>query len=223
MCGRYNEHLPKMHGWSDVLTDWPEELEWRFNAYPTATVTAFTGSIDAGLTGIAMRWQLVPTWAPEFNVKYPSHNARLETVMERPTFKGAWHNAQRCLIPMAGFYEREQTGAKQWHYVSDPQTGCLVAAGLYERWGTENNYSCTMITKAATSAIADLHHRSPVLLTKQTAQDWLSPRLNEPREFLNALDDVSVSAYPVSHRVGNAKNNDAKLLQAEPRIRTLFD
>ncbi|WP_353414379.1 SOS response-associated peptidase [Arenicella sp. 4NH20-0111] len=225
MCGRYNEHLPKMHGWSNVLTDWPEEVEGRFNAYPTSTVTAFAGENFNTLRGHAMRWQLVPSWAPEFSVKFPTHNARLETVEERPTFKNAWVRAQRCLIPMAGFYERQQSGAKQWHYIHDAHTGCLVVAGLYERWHGQNEvrHSCTMITKPSTSVIAQLHHRSPVLLTKKAAQSWLNSDLNDPIGFLSSVDDVPVTAYPISSRVGNAKNNDAKLIHEEPKIKTLFD
>lgn len=216
MCGRYNEHLQKMHGWGELLQQWPEKDEWRFNVYPTATVAAFYDGI-----GKPMRWQMVPPWAKEFSVKYPTHNARVETVDEKPTFRNAWSKGQRCLIPMAGFYERQRSGSKQWYYITDDAVGGLVAAGLYEQWGDQ--YSCTMITKESEGDFADIHHRTPILLDPDAGAEWLSSSLMNPFQMLNESYITSLDIYPISDGVGKAENNDASIIEPQAKVPSLFD
>jgi len=116
-----------MQGWADSLEKWPD-IEPNYNVAPTSNVAAFRTS-----TGESMRWGLIPEWAESFDSKYSTFNARLETVNERPTFKSAWKKAQRCLIPMAGYYEwKGEKGNKRPYYVTDRFAGGLVAAGIYD-------------------------------------------------------------------------------------------
>jgi len=78
-----------------------------------------------------MRWGMIPSWSKSFDSKYATFNARIETVDEKPTFRNALKNAQRCLIPMAGYYEWSGAkGSKQPFYITDRETGGMVVAGL---------------------------------------------------------------------------------------------
>jgi len=98
MCGRYNNHLTKMIGWAERLKEWPT-VKHSYNVTPTTQVAAFRST-----AGESMRWGMIPSWSKSFDSKYATFNARVETVAEKPTFRNAWNNSQRCLIPMAGYY-----------------------------------------------------------------------------------------------------------------------
>jgi len=106
---------------------------------------------------------------------------------------------------MSGFYERPPSGNRQYHCVTDRDVGGLVVAGLYEPWG-ENNLSCTMITKPSSAPLSGVHGRTPVLLTPESAKQWLSVEPSVSKEFLMDCDIDSLIMWPIDNRVGKARN-----------------
>ncbi len=206
-----------MHGWVDMLGEWPD-IPGNYNVAPTAQIAGFTPNPDGELIGDAMRWGLVPAWAKSFDSKYATFNARVESVSEKPSFRSAWKHKRRCLIPMGGYYEwqvQAEGGPKQPFYITDKNVGCLMAAGLYERWGVDDELqlSCTMMTRPADAAIASLHPRMPVLLTHETAFHWLDAELDQATELLSSVESPDLVYWPVSRAVGNTRNNDARLIE----------
>lgn len=192
-----------MIGWADLLSQWPE-VPLSYNVAPSAQIAAFSTA-----AGQAMRWGLVPFWANEFNSKYATFNARVETVADKPTYRNAWRRQQRCLIPMRGYYEWQAAQAgKQPFFITDRNVGGLVAAGLFEPWG-KDQFSCTMITRPADAGLDRIHGRMPVLLTPETAVDWLQSDGDE--SFLMDVATPDVVYWPVSKAVGNVRNNDENL------------
>jgi putative SOS response-associated peptidase YedK len=189
MCGAYHTHLSSMHGWAERLEEWPEMTYGR-DAFPASEVCTFRGN-----TGEVMRWGMIPKWSKEFDSKYPTHNARIETVTERPTFRDAWSKKQRCLIPMAGYYEWTGTkGSKTKWYITDKDTDGLVVAGLWSEWGAESKLSCTMITRDADDYMSNVHHRMLGYLTPETAQAWMSGEMEI--NDLHNLEVPNVIYYP---------------------------
>ena len=216
MCGRFNNHLPKMLGWTELLQHWPE-LHASFNIAPTAQIAVFGADPSVLATGQAMRWGMVPSWSNEFNSRYATFNARLETVAEKPTFRSAWRKQQRCLIPMAGYYEWQTSAdGKQPFYISDKNVGGIVAAGLYEQWGDleQPHLSCTIITRPADLNLSAIHARMPVMLTPQTANEWLSTPVSHSKALLEELDSPDIVYWPVTKAVGNTRNDGPDLCQA---------
>lgn len=245
MCGRFNNHLPRMLGWAEMLSEWPENyvsgvnqsevaqsstIFESFNVAPTSTIAAFAdidksfaSTPQAGqalqsikLFGKPMRWGMIPGWSNSFDSKYATFNARIETIAEKPTFRSAWKRQQRCLIPMAGYYEwqaTKQAGTKQPFYITDKNVGGLVAAGLYEVWGPANDVklSCTMITRPADPGLDSIHHRMPVLLDPQSAGQWLECAAPHAEQLLNELVSPDVIYWPVGTAVGNVRNDNEKL------------
>lgn len=51
-----------------------------------------------------MRYSLVPNWSKEAKVKFATHNARLESIDEKPTWKTVF-SEQHCLVPLTDFIE----------------------------------------------------------------------------------------------------------------------
>ncbi len=190
MCGAFHQHLPKMHGWVETLKDWPSDVKVG-DTFPRDTIAAMRGEHCE-----AMRWGMIAPWSKEFDSNYPTHNARIETVESKPTFRNAWKNNQRCLIPMTGYYEwTGPKGAKKKWYITDKDTDGLVVAGLWEHWG-ESNLSTTMITREADVYMAKVHHRMLVYLTPNSAQAWMSGEMTKD-EALN-LEKPNVIYFPAS-------------------------
>lgn len=248
MCGRFNNHLPRMVGWAEMLDEWPvmyhsntdraevannSGIVESFNVTPTSNIAAFAKAdihLDSGsrtlgaihfprLVGKPMRWGMIPQWSKTFDSKYATFNARIETIAEKPTFRSAWKRQQRCLIPMAGYYEwqvAKKTGLKQPFYITDKNIGGLVAAGLYEVWGSQDKpkLSCTMITRAADPGLDSIHHRMPVLLDPESAKQWLESDTNHAEQLLKELVSPDVVYWPVSTAVGNVRNDDDNLCAA---------
>ena len=98
-------------------------------------------------------------------------NARAETVETKPFFRDAFKRT-RCLIPMSGYYEWQNTpGGKQpWYFTARDGSPLLTAAGLWDEWKDrqtgERLKSCTMIVTEPNEFAAEIHDRMPVFLTR---------------------------------------------------------
>lgn len=193
MCGAYHKHLSAMHGWADVLKDWPAELLSNTNVFPSMTVPAMRGN---GCE--AMRWGLINRNSTEFSTKASTHNARIETVEKLWTFKDAWRDKNRCIMPLAGYFEWPVIeGKKTKFYITDKDVDGVVVAGLWEEWQGDN-LSCTMITRDADDYMSTIHHRMLCYLTPETAEPWLSGEMT--KEELLGLPLPNLIYFPDSQR-----------------------
>ena len=213
MCGRFANQIQTIQEFNELLKIWPD-VEPGYNIAPGSTIAAFRAP-----AGKAMRWGLVPHWSKQFDSEFSTFNARLETAAEKPAFRDAWHQSQRCLIPMLGYYEWQgPKGSKQPYFIraADHSTASdatgLVAAGLYDVWGGERHYSCTILTRPACSELETIHPRMPVLLDPAAAKEWLQMDARQACEYLMQLPTPAVEFYPVAKTVGNARAQGRKLI-----------
>lgn len=110
-----------------------------------------------------LRFGLVVPWD-----KAPLINARIETLMEKPTFRPILKN--RCLIPATAWFEWRKDGKaslKNRIFRADKQL--LTFAALFDG----NRF--VVLTCPSSPAVSHIHHRMPVLLDKQNHGDWLNP------------------------------------------------
>lgn len=145
-------------------------------------------------------WSLVPPWIKEIkDLRYPTFNARAETLREKPTYRAAWKNAQRCLIIATQFYEWKKEKAGKKVIKRDPYTikvkdGVAFAmAGLYSVWN--NVETTTIITTAANYEMSAIHERMPVILAPVDEANWLDKDtgLDEAYELLQPYPDGELS------------------------------
>ena len=173
MCGAFHQHLPKMQGWAESVTQWPTNVN-KGDTFPRATIAAMRQDQCE-----AMRWGMIAPWANEFDSKYPTHNARIETVESKPTFRNAWQKQQRCLIPITGYYEwTGKKGSKTKWYITDKDTDGLVVAGLWESWRYDE-LSTTMITREANDLMSKVHHRMLVYFTPEQGRSWMAGEMTK--------------------------------------------
>ena len=217
MCGRF------------TLTASPEEIKKHFNysqtpnfparyniapTQPVAVICDGQGKVDFQL----MRWGFLPSW-----VKDPSDfplliNARSETILEKPSFKGAI-KYRRCLVPANGFYEWLRDDKHKYPYYAQSTSGILSFAAIWEHWmdseGSEID-SLALITTDANATLSAIHHRMPVVIQPQDYATWLNhdhTNLNNALALLKTPADEQFDVFPVSQKVNNARNDEAGLME----------
>ncbi|MCV2885727.1 SOS response-associated peptidase [Aestuariibacter sp. AA17] len=209
MCGRYANHVGAMHGWSDILDSWPQQLELGFNVSPSMMIPVFTPS-----GGQAMRWGVIPPWLDRPSSQYATFNARLSSVAEKPTFRRAWRQGQRCLIPAIGYFEWKPVGnVKQPYFVRPKDNAPLVFGGIFETGSTGKYASCAILTRPAQGGLATLHHAMPVFINRASAESWLEADVTQAESIAWQDYDESCYFYPVSQRVNRASERGAELIE----------
>jgi len=161
-----------------------------------------------------LRWGLVPSWAKDPAIGNGMINARAETVAEKPSYRAAF-SQRRCLVLADGFYE--------WHRDGDVKTPTFISlqsgepfafAALWENWqdkgSGESLQTTTLITIAANDFMQPLHHRMPVILQSDTANEWLAGSSDYLQDAGKRAPPLR--AWPVNRRVNNARNQGAELI-----------
>ena len=190
----------------------------RYNVCPTTTIDTITES-EGKRTLVPMRWGLVPSWwsKPLKELKLATFNARAETVAEKPFFRSAFKR-NRCLIPVSGYYEWQDTptGKQPWYFTAANGSPALTIAGLWDEWhdkaSGEALKSCTMVITEPNRLVAEVHDRMPVLLAEKDFEPWLSGKAGI--ELLKAAADDVLQRWPVSKRVNSSRapDEDATLI-----------
>ena len=145
----------------------------RYNIAPTQQV-GFLCEKDSEVELRDGRWWLVPFWAKEVP-KYPLFNARSETAHEKASFRESF-KSKKCLIPASGYYEwtKSDDVGKDPHLIHLPEKEPFLFAGLWAHNSNLDITSCTILTAAAHPTIEHLHHRMPIVLSKNCWAPWLS-------------------------------------------------
>ena len=145
-------------------------------------------------------------------------NARAETVKTKPFFRDAFKRS-RCLIPVSGYYEWQNTqdGKQPWYFTARDGSPALTVAGLWDEWKNRETgeplTSCTMIITEPNDFVAAVHDRMPVLLTEQQFEPWLTGEAG--LEYLKPAPNDLLQKWPVSKRVNSswADSDDAALIE----------
>jgi putative SOS response-associated peptidase YedK len=222
MCGRSTYKLT----WEEIVALYRLTLDQpavntraRFNVCPTTIIDTIVGQ-NGQRRLVPMRWGLVPSWWSKSlkELKLATFNARAETVAEKPFFRGAF-NRNRCLIPVSGYYEWQDTpGGKQpWYFTARDGSPALTVAGLWDEWhdkaSGETHKSCTMIITEPNGFVSEVHDRMPVLLTQNQFEPWLTGQAG--LEMLTPAPDDLLQRWPVSKRVNSSRatDDDATLIE----------
>lgn len=161
------------------------------------------------------RWGLVPFFQKDYDKAMKDRlntlNCIHEEMWEKPSFRDAIKNGQRCLIPVKGFFEwrwlDEKGTIKVPYYVTFRDQKIRSMAGLYTRWKNpatgEYYYSYTILTCPANSIMEYVHNnkkRMPVFIEKENEKDWLNRDLkkDEIMDLCKPYQDPMMRAYTIS-------------------------
>ncbi len=211
MCGRFTLTRPARDVAEHFHLDQIPTAEPRWNIAPTQSVLAVRRREPSATEAVLLRWGLVPSWATDLSIGVRLLNARAETVLEKPSFRTAFHR-RRCLLPADGFYEWQSVaGKKQPIHFRFRDARLFAFAGLWEHWhGPDGGVeSCTVLTTQANDLVRPVHERMPVILDPDHYDAWLDPRTSDPallRSWLVPCEPAEMMAVPASMHVNNARN-----------------
>jgi putative SOS response-associated peptidase YedK len=212
MCGRFTVKAT----WAEIVALYkltldrpPHNLQPRYNVCPTDPIDVVT-ELDGKRDLVRMRWGLVPRWwsKPLKELRAATFNARAETVETKPFFRDAFKRT-RCLIPMSGYYEWQNTpgGRQPWYFTAHDGSPILTAAGLWDEWKnretSERLKSCSMIITEPNGFAAQIHDRMPAFLTEEQFEPWLSGEAGAG--ILKPASNDLLQRWPVSKRVNSSK------------------
>ena len=141
-------------------------------------------------------------------------NSRIETINSKLLFKDSFLK-RKCIIPSNGYFEWSQKEGEKKPYLIKLGDGELIYfAGVWrkEKYNDDQLRVFSIITKAANKKINEIHHRMPVVLNANNAQDYLEIKNNNL--IFDNFEDVDLNFLEVSKYVNNPKNNDEKCLTA---------
>jgi putative SOS response-associated peptidase YedK len=112
-------------------------------------------------------------------------------------------------------------------YIRLKDGGIFAFAGLYAEPPPDNPAEETfaIITTEANETMAEIHHRMPVIISREEEQAWLDHRENRTTQVLRLLRQYpaeEMQAFPVSQRVGSPDADDSDLIQPEAEQPSLF-
>lgn len=217
MCGRYALSHPEHIATRFDITSADYEYAPSFNVAP-GTYNPIVTQNSPKIASL-MKWGLIPHWAKDEKIGYKMINARAETIDEKTSFKNAFRS-KRCIVPTSGFYEWKQLeNTKIPYFITLDEEELFGLAGIYEEWTSPTGEllkSYAIITTQPNNLMADIHTRMPVILPKESEDEWLR---SEDQGFLKSLlkpyDDEKMEAYPVSKEVNSPRNNNPQLIEPQ--------
>lgn len=211
MCGRASQ--AEIQAYKDHIYQWlhPKKFVPRRNLRPTESAWIVARHPDNEIAIVDARWWCQWDGSYKFEAKYPTFNARVETMHDKKLWPALLTKGKRCIFPVDSFYEWPVKGKGQ------PPVEIFVAgrrpyalAGLWSTWfeDREPRYSFTVFTCDPNEFMKPIHPKAmPVILGSIEEQKlWLMEgdesllRPYEGEMELDQLPDTLEHLYPEENR-----------------------
>jgi putative SOS response-associated peptidase YedK len=218
MCGRFalsakTSQIEKLLPGLKIDSD----INPRYNIAPSQKVKVILNTKPDQI--LEAHWGLLPSWAKDKTLASKLINARVETLLEKPSFKNSFKN-KRCLILADAFYEwkQDRTTKSKIPYLIKMKSGePFTFAGLWDIWVDKQSQekqeilSTTIITTEPNELMAEIHNRMPVIIPENLRNVWLDPD-SDPVELQKLIsipfDSNEMVAFQVSKIVNNPSFDD---------------
>jgi putative SOS response-associated peptidase YedK len=186
-------------------------LSWspRYNISPTTAMFILRISETGQLEPAVVRFGLLPAWSKDEKMCF--HNARVESLTDKPSFREAFRK-RRCILPLNGFYVWTEKGKVRLpHFVERADRGLLACAGLWERWVSKPDgrivESTTLVTRDSDSRLLTFDDRMPLTLDSKDQKIWLDPNPDPDQltSLMMSRDWPETRIYRVSRKVNSGK------------------
>lgn len=223
MCGRFTSSQRREQIGERFEVAVPETVQPRFNVAPAQRILGVRLDETGERQATWLRWGLLPHWAKDDRVAFKMLNAKAETLIEKPAYRGLLAK-KRVLIPADGFYEWRVSpvdGKKEPIRFTLHDDELFAFAGLWTSRVDETSgeiiESTTVITCSPNELVAPVHNRMPVILDRELEQAWLDPACSreEALTFLRPYPAELMVSSLASRRVNSVRNDDATLLEPD--------
>lgn len=146
--------------------------------------------IDA-LELIVGQWALVPPFAKSPKLAYTTNNARSESVATASSYRDAWKNGQRCVIPASAFWEPcWASGRNEWWRFQRADGQPFALAGIYNGW-TDRSTGEIVESYSMLTQNADAH---PIMRRMHKPDPSLAPDQQDKRSVV-ILEDADIEEW----------------------------
>lgn len=211
MCGRASQ--AEIRTYKEKIYQWlhPESFIPRRNLRPTERAWIVARRDDGAVKTIKARWWCQWDGSYKFEKRYPTFNARVETLDAKKLWPDLLRKGKRCVFPIDSFYEWPVKGRglpPVEIFIKGRHPFAL--AGLWSTWHNEGEtrYSFATFTTEPNEFMKPIHEKAmPVILDSPDEQklwlmegdrDLLVPYAGE-MEFEN-LPDTLEHLYPEENR-----------------------
>lgn len=238
MCGRYNitTNVKALLDAFDIMQLDPtlDNTLPHYNISPShkqlkyQTVSPVVRNISGQPQLDGLFWPFIPQWAKGDAIKvmskYSTINAKFENLRTSNSYRNAWNNQQRCLIPATGFYEWQviETGKpKQPYHITIANQHIFAMAGIWEISNSSDKKnsisSFAIITTEANELMAKIHNtrkRMPVIINPEQYDDWLRGNEEQAMTCLKQYPSKKMLATKIGKMVNIPNNNDERCIVA---------
>lgn len=180
MCNNYNapgerEIVDYWHVGHQAIP-WTDDMKAR-NIFPRSQGPFIRrAKDDTGYSRelVVGQWGLIPWFAKEPRLKYPTNNARSEELAQKASYKHPWARGQRCIIPALTFLEPNwESGKNVWWSFRRADGDPWGLAGLWNVWKDptsgelHESYSMLTINADAHPLMKRMHKPDPRLPPNQ--------------------------------------------------------
>ena len=221
MCGRFSfvvkkekvkKQLPQVNVDNGLLES--------YNIAPTQKAHVLAQPLPTTLQ--MMQWGLIPHWSKDGKGGASLINARVETIVEKPSFRESiqW---RRCVVLADSFYEWRTEGGRKFPYrIQLPNDELLLMAGIWDEWNNVKTFS--IITTEPNAEMSKIHNRMPVILRGyKDCEKWLGK--TDLSDILNMCKKPEIDflrIHRVSEKINSVKNNSADMHNEVPEELRLF-
>lgn len=192
MCASFEikKSLTEIASYFDVQLE--EEFPRNDRIYPFSIAPVVV--MEAGSRLVRpMSFSLIPSWSSEPRTKFATHNARVESIDSKATWKTPL-SIHRCLVPITNFFEPIYSGKFSGHMVGFHLKGydLLSAVGIWNEWVDKKTGeivpSFTIITCEPNAFVKSIgHDRSPLFVNEEFWDTWVSDKKEDPSKIKKLL------------------------------------
>lgn len=189
MCGRASQ--AEIRAYKERIAHWlePEKFEPRHNIRPTEPAWIVARRGDGLIKTLQARWWCQWDGARAFETKFPTFNARVETMHTKKLWPDLLQKGQRCIFPIDSFYEWPVKGKGKPPveiFVKGREPYAL--AGLWSRYfdGDKTLYSFTSFTTEPNDFMKPIHEKAMPVILKS---------IEEQERWLNTGDETLLRPY----------------------------
>ena len=133
MCNRYESPTIRQ---TKIQWHLDKDVAWNGGGvHPRGPGLFIRGHDRTGLEPVVGRWGLIPHFAKTSDIRYNTNNARSEELHQKASYRTAWAQGQRCIIPAISFDEPcWETGKSVWWQFTRKDHRLWGLAGLWNTW-----------------------------------------------------------------------------------------
>jgi len=169
-----------------------KKISWKARILPHSQAPVIIYKDDKYLINL-FEFSLIPVWSKERKPKFATHNTRIETVLEKPTWKRPFLK-NHCLVPITTFIEPIYEGKFAGNMIKFELEECAFVPAIHDHWTDKKTgeiiNSFSILTSEPGKYVKKTgHERSPIFIKQNLKifENWFDLENNDGESFIELL------------------------------------